>query len=374
MGDARDSMTALRPTTVLAPGKLILMGEHAVVYQRPALTTTIDRWLRVHMAPRSEPGVALRLEAMDYHETTTWRALRAYADEIRARWEQYVEAPTPEAFAHMRGNDPAHLVKVALGESDRQLTDAARVPLDITIRSDQPIGAGFGSSAAVAAAMIRAFATLQGIELSNATRHRLVLDVERRQHGTPSGVDTATVLHGGLLWAERNGRGLKHTSLTPASSILNTLRVFHTGRPRESTGTVVDAVRARRDDDPKAFQEALDRMETATRAFRDALVDPNTLPSAAIAPIRQFEAGLELMGVVPDSIQQLIRAVEDQGGAAKISGAGALSGPAAGSLLVIHPDPEANLWDHLDPHLTTSLTPMQLRLGVPGTHESHSYA
>ena len=60
----------------------------------------------------------------------------------------------------------------------------------------------------------------------------------------------------------------------------------------------------------------------------------------AVEPIREAEARLEELGVVPGAVRELVRRVEGEGGAAKVSGAGSARGPAAGSLLVYHPEPE----------------------------------
>lgn len=355
-------------STVVSPAKLILMGEHAVVYGCPALITTVDLWLQVRMERRSEPGVRLHLAEMDHRETTTWPELRTYTDAVRERWERYVDAPGSDSFAELRSDDPAHLVKVALGEAARRWDAITSPALDVTVRSEQPIGAGFGSSAAVGAATVRALTSLHDLDPSPDDLYPVVLDVERRQHGTPSGVDPATVLHGGLLWAEATDNGLTPTPLaTP--SVPETLRVFHTGTPNESTGTVVDAVRGRREDNPEAFRSTLDRMEAATCAFRDALTDAPASPSALRRAIRQFEEGLEALGVVPPAVQELIRSIENKGGAAKISGAGALTGSGAGCLLVYHPDPDAALWDHL-----LDLSELNVRLGVEGVHEATVHA
>lgn len=356
-------------TSVVSPAKLILMGEHAVVYGRPALITAVDLWLQVRMETRTDTGVQLDLADLDHRETTSWSTLRSYADATRKRWERFVDRSGSGSFAEVQGNDPAHLVKVALGEAAQRWDTIGTPALTVTVRSDQPIGAGFGSSAALAAATVRALASLQGLTPSYDELYALALDIERRQHGTPSGVDPATVLHGGLLWAEPTEDGLNPLPLSSTTFVPDTLRVFQTGPPRESTGTVVDAVRTKREADPEAFRSLLDRMEAATRSVRSALTGDAPSPDTLRRAIRQFEEGLEEMGVVPTAVQDLIRCIENKGGAAKISGAGALTGPGAGSLLVYHPDPTADLWNDLQ-----HLSELDVRLGVEGVHEATVHA
>ena len=353
----------MNATTAVAPAKLILMGEHAVVYERPALVAAIDLWLRVTIMPRQTDGVELQLAELNHRTITDWASICAYANAVRDRWQRYVDNPTPAAFSRMRGDDPAHLVKVALGEAERQCSAAGRPSMNVTVHTQQPIGAGFGSSAAVAVAVVRAYLAVQNVTLGDEALHELVLDIERRQHGTPSGVDPATVRRGGLVWAEHADDRLDYQSVRARSPVLDAFRVLHTGTPDASTGTVVDAVRARREDDPAAFRTRLDRMEAATRDLRDVVPQEESAPDETVRAVRQVEAELEALGVVPGPVQRIVRAVEAKGGAAKISGAGALSGTKAGPLLVYHPDPDADLEEELGP-----LSELNVQLGAEGAH------
>jgi mevalonate kinase len=257
------------------------------------------------------------------------------------------------------------VVKIALGETAEapgleDLQDGAW----LRIESGLPVGSGFGSSAAAAAAVVAAvlaFAT--GKDPDPERIARLALEVERRQHGQPSGVDGATVLQGGVLWARRGAAGaLEIERIEPRSDLLRRLRVYDTGTPAEPTGAVVAAVRALREGGPGRHERTLDRMEAATRALRSELESASADPDRSLHLIREHEACLEDLGVVPETIRALVRRVEAEGGAAKISGAGSLAGPGAGSLLVYHPDPgRVARWEFLRPFLFHPV-----HLGAPG--------
>jgi mevalonate kinase len=362
-----------RPVEVSAPGKLIVMGEHAAVYGRPALIAAIDLRLTARLSPLppEESGeVRLDLPGLGHSETTTWDALRAYSRAARERWSRYAEHPAPAAFQEVRGKDPAHVVKIALGETAEDLLLGQAVLDGALLRIDSglPVGSGFGSSAAAATAVVAALLAFAGVgseadEPDPERIARLALEVERRQHGLPSGVDGATVLQGGVLWARRTASGgIESERIAVRSDLLRRLRVYDTGMPAEPTGAVVAAVRALREDDPGRHELTLDRMEAATRALRGELEDAAAGPDRSLHLIREQEACLEDLGVVPGEVRSLVRRVEAEGGAAKISGAGSLSGPGAGSLLVYHPDPErVARWEFLRPF------PFHpVHLGAPG--------
>ncbi len=106
------------------------MGEHAVVYGRPALAAAIDLRLTVRLSPLPGSTVRLDLPSLPHAEETTWDAVRAHARAARESWDEYAREPGPERFRAVRGDDRSHLVKVALGEAAAALgeADPARAP------------------------------------------------------------------------------------------------------------------------------------------------------------------------------------------------------------------------------------------------------
>ena len=381
-----------RAVTASAPGKLILFGEHAVVYGRPALVAAVDLRLVARLAAGAGPAgpdaaVRLRVPQLDLDERTTWAEVVAYARERRELWHEWVErrraavvGPGPGAaaprFAPSGPGDAAHVLAVALGEAATALGEGAGPPLELDVTSELPVGAGFGSSAAAAVAVVAGYLTLAGAEPSAAELCRIALEVERRQHGLPSGVDAATVLHGGVLWAERRGEEpgtppvlvpLPAADRPGGRALLGGLAVFDSGPPAETTGAVVAAVRERATEEPDRYGALWDRIEAATRGFRALLEDeagsPGERTRRAVDLVRECEAALEAAGVVPAPVVEAVRAVEASGGAAKISGAGSLAGPGGGTVLALHPDGP----DALDgPALSAGWTRRRVTLGGPG--------
>ncbi len=344
------------------------MGEHAVVYGRPALTAALDLRLTASFSDGGD-GVRLSLPQVGVEETTSWESLLDYTRMARSSWEAFKEQPSPQTFEPVRGEDPAHVAKLGLGEVAEYCGQQLGRPLVVGIDSAIPIGAGFGSSAATCVAVIAGLMTHLGRDADPAAIDELARNVERRQHGFPSGVDHRTVLKGGVQWAVRKDSGdFAIETVTPASKLLSRLHVFHSGRPAESTGDVVAAVSARRSLAPERFEATFDRMAASTHALRELLTAATDDAEGPVEPIRAYQAGLEELGVVPEAVRRIVRRVEAAGGAAKVSGAGALSGPGAGCLVVYLPLPECiESWDFLAP-----LTHYATRLGAPGLFQEQA--
>ena len=366
-----------RTLTASAPGKLILAGEHAVVYGRPALVAAVDLRLAATVAERPERRprtVRIAVPQLGVVEEVPWPRVREYARTARRRWETWAQGGGERGgFAAVRGGDAAHVVKVALGEAadflERRKEGSEAPPsLDLAIDSALPLGSGFGSSAAAAVAVVAASLALGGAEATTEEIEEIAREVERRQHGLPSGVDAATVLHGGVLWAERGADGcLAVEPFDGRSPLLRELAVFDTGTPLEGTGAVVAAVRERFAADRGRFEAVWRDIEAATRGLRALLEETaaghgENARARLVDLIRACQAGLEELGVVPPAVRELVRRVEAEGGAAKVSGAGALTGQGAGSLIVAHEDPTApSRWSFL-----SSLTRYPVALGGPG--------
>jgi mevalonate kinase len=324
---------------VSAPAKLILMGEHAAVYGRPALVAAAGLRLQVSLVAGTHAGARLLLSDSGVEETLSWSKLLGRVHRAREAWARYDEAPGPETFQALSSNGPCDLVALALGEAALELGESSQPSIELTLSSTIPMGSGFGSSAAAAVAVVLAYLTFRAAEADPARLHRVSIEVERRQHGSPSGVDNATVLYGGILWARRRASGgVDFEPVPTANRLIERLRVFGSGRPAEATGAVVAQVRSLRDREPARVDALFDRLAELTGAFRAELGREAERPEEVLQVLREAEACLEELGVVPEPVRGRVRRIEAAGGAAKVSGAGSLAGPGAGNLLVYHPE------------------------------------
>jgi len=198
-----------------APGKLILFGEHAVVFGEAALATAINLRAEVYARPHPE-----------------WRADGGSLDEPRYR---YVKAAVAK-------------VKTA-------------GPMWLEVRSMVPSGAGLGSSAAVTVATLGALHGIAG-SIDAKTIAREAFEVEHEVQGRASPIDTSTASAGGgllvlpkpqagLLWTiERDARRwcLHRTDLPPLDFVIGNTGIS------AATGPLVANVKERVDRDPKAAE------------------------------------------------------------------------------------------------------------------------
>lgn len=321
---------------VSVPGKTILFGEHAAVYGHPALVTALDHRMTVTVTASSPGNGAIHLDMPGCG------AARSFAPDEAARIAAYRTAVWARAFADGDGSSfrpvdiPGELAVLATLTSCVGLS-AARRDVHVRVESAIPTGSGFGSSAALAVGVTAACHLAFGRSLPVDDIAEAALRIERHQHGSPSGVDVQAVLRGGVLWCRREPLGLAHEEVGAAAGRLGAFRLFHSGSPAESTGEMVAAVRRLRDEDPARVEGAFAAIEAAAREGRAALLSGDD--AALVAIVRRAEAALEALDVVHSDVRAAIRAIEAEGGAAKISGAGGRSGAGAGLVLVVHPDP-----------------------------------
>jgi mevalonate kinase len=161
-------MTQDHVSVGVAPGKAILLGEHAVVYGQPAIAVPVTQVRAEATVEDATSGEGVTLVACDLG--CTFRPLR-HAHPARA--EAALACTLRSTLSHLGIS----------GEPD----------LRIALSSTVPIARGLGSGAAVATALVRALAGHLGATLSAQEVSDLVYETELLHHGTPSGIDNTVI-------------------------------------------------------------------------------------------------------------------------------------------------------------------------------------
>jgi mevalonate kinase len=302
----------------IAPGKLILSGEHAVVYGRPALAMAIDRSAVTTIT--GEPGNRVSIDLYDLNEkdSFTLRALRDVKDRLARNYRLFLEGDLGIRDVLYK---PIELFEYAfinvLDGLHLKLTEG----ISLQTRSNIPIGCGLGSSAATVLSSLRAVGHYFRVEFRPDWYYRYSMEAEKIQHGYPSGVDSYISLHGGCALFQHG-----HTESVPLPH--STLYLVNTGQPDSTTGETVFAVKQRFASDP-----VWNDFECVTRGMQDGFTsrDDDTIRAA----IRENHRLLTHIGVTPEPVRRFIEEIEARDGAAKICGAGSCTGSHGGAVLVV---------------------------------------
>jgi len=243
------------PARGRAGGKVILFGEHVVVYGRPAVATGIPLGLEVEVTAGEGPAV--------------------HSDAAGAAGDPRLGRLLAEA-AGLVGLEAATVV--------------ARV------RSDLPPGRGLGSSAALAVAMLRACAAAAGRTLARAEELAWGRRLEAVFHGTPSGIDPAAAALGGCF---RFVRG-EPPVVTPLALARPLPLVVAFGEAARSTGAAVAGLRARWEADRAAYDALFDQVAAVVERGAAAAAAGDLEALGACMDANQ--ALLERLGVSSDAV------------------------------------------------------------------------
>ncbi len=318
-----------------APGKIILMGEHAALHGCPAIACAVGLYCNVWLSPHEHRQIDVQLPDLSFRHSYAPEQLADYVSHVRLAWEHYRRVPSAWSYAQLHASAPDHLINCAIGEILLRLAPPDWQGFNLRVQSQIPTGAGFGSSGALAVTLMAALSQLFRLTETDCPLEQLALSVERFQHGEPSGIDHNTSLLGSVVEGRRDAKGQFNLRTLPGSPPLlplANLRLFNTGTARENTGQVIAATRYRLEG---AHNPLLASMQRNTERFCSLLQQSRPMPETLRAVIRDYQADLEKLGVVPAAVARLIRSIENAGGAAKICGAGALTGHQAGALLVM---------------------------------------
>ena len=272
-------------TCASAPGKVILFGEHAVVYGQPAIAAPVNQVQATAVVMPNPAG------------------------------DIQVQAPQIAVDSPLRKLPLEH----ALTKSIELTLDALGVErspgFKLRVTSTIPLAAGLGSGAAVSVAVIRAVSAFIGHPLPNKVVNKLAYEVEKIHHGTPSGVDNTVVTYGLPVFFIK---GAPIETFRPQCPF--TLVIGDTGVP-SPTSVAVDDVCQAYQAQPERYQQLFENCGGLAQQAR-ALIENGDVQ--ALGPLMdRNHVLLEEMGVSSPELDKLVKAARQAGAwGAKLSGGG----------------------------------------------------
>ena len=266
-----------------ASGKVILLGEHAVVYGVPALAGALQSGVTVE---RTAGTGVVRVPA----------------------WALELELGSAAAESMTIGRALSALV-ARLG------VPALPRDVDLIVHFGVPTGSGLGSSAALAVAVARALCTVHGRPDDEALVEQAAMDSETVIHGRPSGLDHTIAQRGGFGLFVR-GRGLEPVRAARPVSLV----IGHTGKERDTKGRVARVAELLAQQ-PALVQPRIDRVGAlALEAAR--AVERGDLEALGRA-MRLNQEELRMLEVSCPEIEAMVESAEAAGAlACKLTGGG----------------------------------------------------
>ncbi|MBI5882324.1 MAG: mevalonate kinase [Elusimicrobia bacterium] len=282
-------MTGQGNSTARAVSKLILLGEHAVVYGHPSVAVPLDEPSSRAEARQGRAGEPVGVELSDFG--LAWMRGEAPADDEARPFTVLVERLISEGLAPDNG-------------------------WTLSVSSKVPIGCGLGSGASVAAAAFRAVCGLFGTARSDRELSDDVFEIEKIHHGAPSGVDNTVVAHSRPVLFRKGGPPSFLSG--PGGTIF--LAVADTG-VRHKTAEVVADISRLRCAQPELFDGIFHRIGELALEGAESFQNGNTARLGEL--MTENHRLLGRLGVSTQELDRLARAARTAGSlGAKLCGAG----------------------------------------------------
>ncbi len=225
-----------------APGKVILFGEHSVVYGHPAIAvpvTDVRARAIIQATPRSSTGDII------------------------------VEAPDINLSASLKDLPHEHPIAEAIRLVQSALSISTLPACKIRVTSTIPIASGLGSGTAISVALIRALSTFLGRPLPDQQVSSMVYEVDKIHHVNPSGIDNTVISFVKPIYFVRD----KPIQIIKVSDPF-TILIADTGRP-SPTATTVKNLRIRWEADPYRYSMIFSSVKEIVISARTALETGN---------------------------------------------------------------------------------------------------
>lgn len=288
--------------TVSAPGKVTLFGEHAVVYGKPALVSAINRRVYVTVEKRSDSSI--KVSALDLQIPGLILTYKEGSKDLVVETD------------YNRIADAMSFVRKAIELTSKHIHKKQGV--NVTIKSEMPVGAGLGTSAAIAVGTVAAYAQLLGNELKQEEVARLGHATEFDVQGAASPMDTAISTYGGTIYL----RPMKPDPYIDDLKVSSSLPCIIGYTERETkTGELLRRVRELRKAHPAVVDSILGTIGEIVEEAKIALVKGDFVSLGVLMNMNHGQ--LESLGVSSKKLNDMVYSARSAGAiGSKMTGAG----------------------------------------------------
>jgi mevalonate kinase len=286
----------MRSISYRAPAKIILSGEHSVVYGKPALVS-----------------------GFNLHCTIT-----LHAGKGKKKLDVHMQKIYDIVFAHLKKQTPKLEMK----------------DFRLQISNEIPVGRGMGSSAALSVAFVAAILHFYtGKVPEKEVVNSLAYQAEKHFHGNPSGADNTACCYGGLIFYRKEFEFLKTISALNSKlpqNIERHLFLIDTGKAAESTAEMVRNVQKVYNTHPKETDQTLYALEKTTKRLVVSVIKED--PGMFRESIKENGKLLQKLKIISPRAEEALNRLRSFG-VGKITGAGGLKN-ASGFILFYADNPE----------------------------------
>lgn len=277
--------------TVSAPGKLMLLGEHAVVYGHPCLVTAVEQRLKVTVEKSNTNG--LTLNAPDVSVNDYYKPIAQLGNGEIPKGAKFVEIAVLNFFQKHKFSDG----------------------LKITTNSEFSSQFGFGSSSASTVCVVKALFELFEIKTTPKEifdlSYKTVLDIQK----TGSGFDVAAAVYGGVLYFITGGKVIE-----PIIAGDLPLLVAYSG-VKADTVSMINLVKEKMQTHKEGVEEIFKNIANLVEEGKIALMEKDWQRLGTLMNFNQNY--LEDLGVSTEKLDDMVLAARKAGAfGAKLSGAG----------------------------------------------------
>ena len=268
---------------ISAPGKLFVLGEHAVVYDRKALVTAVNQRLACQFMPRKDNKVIIDSALGNY------------------------QASLPSLLPDKR----FRFILAAIERFGSRLGHG----VNLEISSDFDDKVGLGSSAAITAVMIAGMGALLGEHFTPSELFSHGYEVIQKVQGKGSGADLAASIYGGTLVYQKNPVSIRQLSHKLP------LTVVYSGY-KTPTSRVIENVAQRRSQFPAFYDSIFDLIQLGVEKAAVAIKAGDMQTTGDLFNINQ--GLLDALGVNDENLSGIVYQLRGDKGiyGAKISGSG----------------------------------------------------